>query len=388
MSTSMHLAVNGYFWNRPFVGSGQYTRQLVTQLAAMVSDLKITLVVPLTAGETMQDEVPAGINLLTVPIKPGNRAKVMFEQRTFPRAARECGADIAHVPYWGSPLVSSVPVVVTVHDVTTLLMREYRRKAGARLYNSLVSASARGAAHIITDSFYSKLAIVDNLGIREEDITAIYLAVGPEYTTKSDILLDMAVAQKYGLPDFFTLYLGGYEIHKNVTTLIHAYTWVGPSVGPDYPLILAGKKPKPGDNYPDYEAYIAKNGISDYVRWIGFVDEEDKPALYRQAMTVAFPSRYEGFGLPPLEAMACGTPVVTTNASSIPEVVGDAAFTVPPDDSREMAGAIIATLIQDNLRADMRVKGIEQAKQFSWEKTAAETLTVYDQIIQAKKKNP
>lgn len=377
----MHLAVNGYFWNRPFNGSGQYTRRLLAQLATMVSDLRISLIVPLEPGEAAPADVPDGINLVTVPIRTGYLGKLLFEQRGFPRAVRDSGAEIAHVPYWGSPLAAPVPVVVTVHDVTTLLVREYRRKASARLYTSLVSASARGAAHIITDSFYSKLAIRDHLSIPEEQITAIYLAAGSEFSSKSERLLDMAVMRKYDLPDFFTLYLGGYEIHKNVTTLIHAYTYVGPAMGKDYPLLLAGRRPQPGANYPDYEAYIADNGIGDYVRWLGFIDEEDKPALYRQAMTVAFPSKHEGFGLGPLEAMACGTPVVTTNASSIPEVVGDAAFTVDPDDSRDMAGALIATLIQDELRIDMRRKGLEQARQFSWEKTAAETLAVYDQVL-------
>src|SRR5690606_30727773 len=110
-------------------------------------------------------------------------------------------------------------------------------------------------------------------------------------------------------------------------------------------------------------------------------DEEDKPAVYRGAACFVFPSRYEGFGLPPLEAMACGVPVVTTDVTSLPEVVGNAAFAVDPDDERDMGGAIIATLVQEKLAAELRAKGLEQAATFSWEKTALQTLTVFDAAL-------
>jgi glycosyltransferase involved in cell wall biosynthesis len=307
--------------------------------------------------------------------------KVMFEQRDFPRACAEVGADLAHVPYWGAPLRSAVPLIVTVHDITTLHVPEYRAGFKARLYNALVSASARGASHIITDSFSSKLDIMDYLHIPEPDITAIYLAASPDYTPTENSLVDMAVLRKYDLPDFYILYLGGYEIHKNVLTLLHAYTYVAKALGTDYPLVLAGRKPaQVTDTFPDYEGYIERLGLTSYVRWIGFVDEEDKPVLYRNAETFVFPSRYEGFGLPPLEAMACGTAVVTSNSSSLPEVIGDAGFAVHPDAAREMAGAIIATVVQENLAAELRQKGLQQAAKFSWEKTATETLLVYDQV--------
>jgi glycosyltransferase involved in cell wall biosynthesis len=161
-----------------------------------------------------------------------------------------------------------------------------------------------------------------------------------------------------------------------------AWTYVGQAMGQEYPLILAGKKPvQPSPIFPDYDEYIKRLGIEQYVRWIGFVDEEDKPVLYRNAETFVFPSRREGFGLPVLEAMACGTAVVTSDSTSLPEVVGDAGFTVDPDDARGLAGAIISTLIQDNLAAEMRQKSLAQAATFSWEKTIADTLLVYDRAL-------
>lgn len=378
----MHMAINGYFWHQTNSGSGQYTRHLVTYLDRLVSDLKITLVVPRMPGEAAPADVPPDVRVTAVATKPGYRGKVWFEQVAFPRACGRVGADLAHVPYWGAPLRSPVPLVVTVHDLTTMLVPEYRRKVGAKLYNALVAASARGASHILTDSEASKKEIQRHLGIAEEKISRVYLAAAPHYRPEINSLVDMAVLRKYDLPDFYVLYLGGYELHKNVTTLLLAWSYVGQALGDDYPLVLAGKKPEVVSAvYPDYEAYIRQLRIEEYVRWIGMVDEEDKPVLYRNAETFVFPSRREGFGLPVLEALACGVPVVTTQAASMPEVVGQAGFTVDPEDERGMAGAIIATIIQDDLARDLRRQGPEQAAKFSWEQTATETAVVYDKVL-------
>ena len=375
----MHVAINAYFWNQPHTGSGQYTRQLVYHLNRLIADLDITLIYPQAPGQAAPEQVPPSVKVKTVPTRAGQAGKLLFEQIQFPRACRAAGADVAHVPYWGGPLDAPMPLVVTVHDLTTLLVREYRRGLKARLYNALVSAGARAAGHVITDSFASKLDIMDHLRIPEQDVTAIYLAAGPNFKPAENSLVDMAVLRKYNLPDFYLLYLGGYEIHKNVTTLLLAYTYVAQALGDDYPLVLAGKQPnKVTPVYPDYTGYIRRLGLENYVRWIGFVDEEDKPVLYRNAETFIFPSRHEGFGLPPLEALACGTPVVVSDSGSLPEVIGDAGFAVDPDNARDMAGAIIATVIQENLAAELRQKGKAQAAKFSWETTAAETALVYD----------
>lgn len=377
----MHVAINAYFWDQVHTGSGQYTRQLVYYLNRLVSDLDITLIYPQTPGRQPLAQVPPSVRVHPVPGRAGHLGKVLFEQIGFPRACREVGATVIHVPYWGAPLQAPAPLVVTVHDLTTMLVPEYRRPLRARLYNALVAASARGADQIITDSFASRDDIVTHLQIPEEKVTAVHLAVGPEYQPADNSLVDMAVLKKYDLPDFYILYLGGYELHKNVTTLLLAWSYVGQALGEDYPLVLAGRKPTQASAvYPDYDAYIQKLRIEPYVRWIGFVEEADKPVLYRNAETFVFPSKHEGFGLPVLEALASGTPVVTTDASSLPEVVGDAGFAVDPDDARGMAGAIISTVIQENLAADLRSKAGEQAARFSWEQTATQTALVYDRV--------
>lgn len=377
----MHLAINAYFWNKPNTGSGQYTRKLVFELNRLVSDLAITLVYPRAAGDPGPEKVPAGVSVQVVPIQAGYLAKVYFEQVLFPRTCRIVGATIAHVPYWGAPLQSPIPVVVTVHDLTTLLMREYRRGLRVRLYNALVSASARQATHVITDSKASQIDIVKELGISQSHITAIYLAADANFDPKPDLLMDMAVNKKYALPEDYVLYLGGFELHKNVTTLLLAYTYVNHALGEAYPLVLAGRKPEcTSPKFPDYERYIASLGIRDNVHWPGYIEEDDKPAVLRGASSFVFVSRHEGFGLPPLEAMACGIPVVASNCSSLPEVVGDAAFSIDPDDDRQIAGSIIATIVQEELASEMKQKGLKQAARFSWEKTATETLLIYDKV--------
>lgn len=378
----MHVAMNAYFWNRPNTGSGQYIRQLVYQLNHMVSDLDITLIFPQTPHDPAPIDVPPSVNVQPHPLRPGHTGKVYFEQLDFPRLGKSAGADIVHVPYWGSPLRSPKPVVVTVHDLTTMLLREYRRNPLARLYTALVSASARGANHVITDSHSSKRDIITHLGIPEDDITSIYLAAGPSFHPESEFLMDMAVKQKYQLPDDYVLYLGGYEIHKNVTTLLSAYTYVAQALGEDYPLVLAGRRPDIAlGRFPNYQDIIQQLGLEEHIIWTGYINEEDKPAVYRGASTFVFVSRYEGFGIPPLEAMACGVPVITSNSSSLPEVVGDAAFAIDPDDDRQIGGSIIATILQADLAADMREKGLKQAARFSWENTASETLMVYDRVL-------
>jgi glycosyltransferase involved in cell wall biosynthesis len=378
----MRLAINGYFWNKSNTGSGQYTRQLVTYLQQEVSDLQIVIVFPRAIGEASAEDVPSGVEVLEKPTRSGHLGKVAFEQTGFPRACRETGAAIAHIPYWGAPLQSPVPSVVTIHDVTTLMVREYRRGLSARLYTALVSAGARAADQVITDSKSSKSDIVEHLGLSKEKVTAIPLAAGPEFRPEANSLVETATRQKYGLPDSYILYLGGYEIHKNVETLLEAYTYVSEALGEDYPLVLAGQKPeKASSRFPDYDSLIERLELTDKVVWAGYIEETDKPAVYRGASTFVFLSRYEGFGLPPLEAMACGVPVVTSSASSLPEVIGDAGFGLDPDDPRQIGGSIIATIVQEELAAELREKGLKRAAEFSWEKTATETLMVYSRLI-------
>lgn len=384
----MRVALNGWFWDQPYAGSGQYLRQLLPALLQADPSLHLSLIIP---AHITPEDVPDAVDVIPVrmPIR-GKVGKILFEQNGYPAAVRKTGAEIAHVPYWGPPLSSPARLVVTVHDVIPLSMPIYQGGIGARLYTSMVTAGAKGAAHLITDSEFSREEIVAWIdGFPPEYVTSIPLAAAPEMHPRIGKERDEAIRARYNLPESYTLYLGSFDVRKNLKALIAAYTYVKLSaVGDEYPLILAGKPPAEWgtDRFPDLPAEIKRLELEDVIRFVGAVDEADKPGVYRMARLSVFPSRYEGFGLGPLESMACGTPVIAADASSIPEVVGEAAYLVDPFDSRKMAGAIISVLIQDQLHENLRNQGLARATNFSWYKTAAATVEVYREVAARKPK--
>ena len=376
----MHIAYNGWFWDQPYTGSGQYLRRLMHALRRLAPDLQMTLVLP-PRLQSAQD-VPDHVTVMTTSGPGGNLGKVWFEQVTFPHTVGRSKADIAHVPYWGAPLSSPARLVTSVLDVIPLALPEYAASLSAKLYTSLVTATARGSAHILTLSEAAKADIVKFLDVPPEMITPTYLAADERFHPKLGAERDEAVRAKYDLPDRFVLYLGGFDVRKQVNQLLLAYTYVGPGMGEEIPLVIAGRAPEWGTSvFPDLPKYAADLKIANWVRWLGYVDEADKPSLYRLADVFVFPSRYEGFGLMALEAMASGTPVVANEISSIPEVVGDAAYLVPDGDARAMGAAIISLLLQEPLREALVNQGLARATAFSWRKTAKETLAVYEQVM-------
>jgi glycosyltransferase involved in cell wall biosynthesis len=376
----MHIAFNGWFWDQPNTGSGQYIRRLLAHLRKIEPGLKLSLILPPHC--TQPGDLPPGVDVIPTQGPGGHLGKVWFEQRSFPAAVKRAGAAIAHVPYWGPPLSSPARLVTSVLDVIPLALPEYAAGWRARLYTSLVTAAARGAAHIITLSEASKADIVQFIGLPPESITVTHLAADEQFHPRLGAERDPEVRRKYQLPDEFVLYLGGFDVRKQVNQLLLAYTYVGQAEGENIPLVIAGKEPAWGQGvFPDLRAYARELNITDYIRWIGYVDEADKPALYRMASVFVYPSIYEGFGLPVLEAMQSGTPVVAFEVSSIPEVAGDGAFLVREGDARQMAGAIIALLLQRPLRESVINAGLGRATAFSWRKTAKETLAVYERVL-------
>lgn len=380
----MHIAFNGWFWDQPHTGSGQYLRHLLDALHRLAPDLRLTLVIP--AQTHTLDGLPPLVDVLPVGGRfGGDLGKVLFEQRGFPRALAQLQADLAHVPYWAPPLRSPIPVICSVLDVIPLALPEYRAGLLNRLYTSLVTAATRGAAQIVTISQASQRDITARIGVPPERIAVTHLAADREFHPDSDRAAEDAVRARYSLDDVpeFVLYLGSFNAHKNLPLLLAAYTYVTQGAGPDVPLVLAGHTPSIWGTrrFPDLPAYIARLGLTDHVRWIGPVAEEDKAALYRLASVFAFPSRYEGFGLGPLEAMASGTPVVACNIASISEVTGDAAFLVEPTDAKAMGGAILALLVQPDYARQIANRGLARAREFSWRRTAEGTLAAYRQAL-------
>ncbi len=380
----MHVVINGWFWNQPQTGSGQYLAHLVDYLPRVAPDLRFTLVVPKAGQAGKPVDQAALLSTVHVPLAVrSNLAKVWFEQVVFPRLCRQLQADVAHVPYWGSPLRPSVPTVVSILDLIPMLLPEYRGGPLVRLYTSLAAAAAPNAAQVITISQASQRDMVTHLGLSLGRVHVTYLAADEHFTAQPDAAGDAALRQSHlDLPQDYVLYLGGLDARKNIETLLQVCGWLQLAFGDSYPLVIAGRLPDRHNRFFRDPRVIARMlQVEDVVRCIGPVAEQHKPALYRNARAFVYPSRYEGFGLPALEALACGVPVVGSEASSIPEVVGDAGILVAPDDARQMAGGLIAILNDDKLRQELAQRAVAQAARFSWEQCAQQTVQVYEAAL-------
>lgn len=378
----MHVAINGWFWNQPNVGSGQYVRELVRALKRVDKSIELTLIVP--PHNPTPDGVPDGVTVVTTQGFGGKLGKVWFEQVTYPRAVGRVGADIAHVPYWGGPLTVPARLVTSVLDVIPLLFPEYEGGVANRAYTSLVRATAQGSTRILTLSETSKADIAEQLDFPAERIHAIHLAPSEAYHPKMGRERDEDVRKKYNLPEeSFILYIGGFDVRKRVRQLLSAYKYVARSQGHDVPLVLAGREPEWAEPlFPDLRQYIKDIELDpELVYWPGYIDEEDKPSLYRMARLFVYPSGYEGFGLPILEAMASGTPVVANEIPVFDELVADGAFLVEDTSIHKMGGAMVALIEQQDLHDNVGGAGLARANEFTWRKTARATLAVYEQAM-------
>ncbi len=350
----MHVVVSGWFWGQPDTGSGQYLHRLLPHLAALNDRFRVTegadssgLAQPLDPEQRANNNEHARYTLLLPrtpidcehltalaaydsqlsviqsppPPLPRQLAKLYWEQVTVPRCARSLGADLLFVPYWAAPLWQPVPTVVTVHDLIPLLLPPYRGGWTGRLYTKLVSTSARRCTAAVTVSEASKRDIVRHLGLPHERVTAVYHGPNREGDDAAQVedgptlSRITQVARKYSLPDRYFLYLGGFDVRKNVLGIVRAYRrYLDLGGDPAVKLVVAGKLPASDTAFfPDPQRFVRRLELNDHVRFIGWVEEEDKELLYAGAAAVLFPSLYEGFGMMLLEAMAAGSPVITSS---------------------------------------------------------------------------
>lgn len=391
----MHILINGSFWGQPCVGSGQYLHGLVRWLPRIAPQHRYTLLLPATSSERAAlPSPPPGVGVLMLRTPAGfhtfkghgkNLSKLWFEQVSVPAAAKLVqrhtrSTVVVHVPYFAPPLLSRCPVVATIPDIIPLLLPAYRGRLHVRAYTALVSHAARRAAHILTFSRHSRGDIMSHLGIPPHQITAVLLAAGEQYTPEGREEATREVAQRYGLALPFIYYVGGLDVRKNVGVLLEALALLQAHNAPPVTLAIAGRAPSDNPHlFPDLDTLIAESGVENMVRRID-VPPEDGPLLYRACTVFAFPSRYEGFGLPPLEAMACGAPVVCSSASSLPEVVESAALCINPDMPEVWASALNQVLSDARLREGLRRQGVSQAARFSWQRVAHETVAIYEQV--------
>lgn len=373
----MHVAISAHFWGQDTTGSGQYLHRLVTTLQAKHPEIKITLLFQADAQKKAPLPVDIPCRVLTTPFDNRNQqvAKVWFEQVAVPQAAKAIKADLLHVPYFAPPLRSTVPVIATVHDLIPMVVPAYRGSAMVRGYTALVARAAQQTAHLLADSEASRQDILTHLKVPPERVQTVYLAADAEYHPRSEAEI-ASVRQRYDLPEQFVLYLGGFDVRKNVPVLLEA---AARQQG-EWKLVIAGKLPTAdSDFFPHPKRIVEQLGIEERVQFTGWVDEADKPALLSAATLFCFPSAYEGFGLPILEAMACGTATITTTSSSLPELAGNGAVLVPPNDSIALHEALDTLMANAPDRVQLAERGLAQAARFSWERCTAETVEAYEQ---------
>lgn len=352
-------------------GISRYIRQLLEALARCkgMDDIHIF---------ASHDDFPA--EYVVHPSKwntENPKVRIAWEQMVLPSAIKRLKLDLLHSPMHVLPAVCPCKSVVSILDLTFRRFPETFPKFQQKYLDFGTRRAVKKADAVITISESTKRDVVELLGVAEDKVFVTHLGVDASYHPVADEQREYA-ASKYGVNEKTVMYLGTLEPRKNIPTLIRAFSAARKELGPDIRLVLSGGK---GWFYEQIFQLIKELKIEDDVHFTGYVPDEDLPALYSSAAVFAYPSIYEGFGLPPLEAMACGAPVITSNTSSLPEVVGDAGITVDPYDVKELSSSIIRVLSDSDLRNSMREKGLKQAARFNWENTAKQTLEVYQKVL-------
>ncbi len=407
----MRVGINGLFWPQENTGSGQYTRQLWSWLHRITDQTGddeqpgYTLLGydPAVSLDDLPDDQKL-VAKVPVNVRRGgdNAVKLWWEQAGLPglvrqQKNREAAFDVVHWPYFAASLKAPpapCATIITIHDLIPLVLPEYAPSLPLKLYFKLVSRAARQATLIMADSEHSRQDILRLLKVPEKKVETVYLGTDPRFQPRT-LSPDekTTLLQKYGLSgqERLIFYIGGFDRRKNMPLLLEAFgRAVGrlkqletdeDSTGRPWTLAVAGQAHS-GNSfmYPDLREparQALSPGEASRIHFMGRVAEADKPALYQAAEIFVFPSRYEGFGLDPLDALACGIPTICSDASSLPELMGAAARLVSPDRSEAWTTALVELAADEGQRRQLAALGPAQAARFTWEKTAERTLQLY-----------
>lgn len=340
-------------------GFGFYVKNLIDHLEKIDSKNEYVLIAPTTEKDFSTSQ------------------RFVWDQFSFPQQAAKEKVDILHQPCFSAPIFYRGKVILTIHDLISHYFPQ-NMPSGSRLYFSKwMPLTYNRAQKIIAISENTKADIIKLLKIPAEKIVVIHSAVGEEFKPINDQNRINEVKVKYKTGENFILDVGTLEPRKNLSFLVRAYHLALNQGKINHNLVLTGKK---GWYFESLFKLVEDLKLQDKVIFSGYVPDADLPALYNAADLFCFPSLYEGFGFPPLEALSCGTPVIAANNSSIPEVVGDAGVLLPIDDEQVWAENITKLLEDEKLRENYSRLGLEQAKKFSWAKTAQETIKVYEEV--------
>ncbi|MBN1503588.1 MAG: glycosyltransferase family 4 protein [Candidatus Eisenbacteria bacterium] len=370
-------------------GIGRYAENLLSRLPTLAPQVRFSIVFDKNKpidGRFRASNVDYLIH--SVPGLLSLNHPIIDTFAYLPLTLRKNPADVTHffshldAPWSGLP---GRATVVTVHDTIPLVFpRLYRTNSTIlrRAYYRILKSIVGRARAVLTDSECSKRDAVTYLCAAEETVHVVYLGVDPIFERVADPEQLAAIRHEHNLARPFIFYLGGIDPRKNVSRLISAYARLTRNSTLPHDLVIAGDVQSEPE-FPELERQVRAEGIRDRVRLLGFVPTEECPALYSASDCFVFPSLYEGFGLPVLEAMACGTAVISSDRSSLPEIVGDSGLTVDCEDVDAVASAMAAVLGNESLRRDLAERGVKRARLFSWDKTASQTLAVYEEVARA-----
>ncbi len=351
-------------------GVSQYIHWLMTMLPGVSPDVRYTAF----GGDRTRAYAGWDVRSTRVPGRSAV-ARILWEQVALPRAACSAGVDVLHLPVYAGPLFSRCPQIVTLHDLSFYLFPHLFPPARRCYLQRITRATTRRAAAIIAVSETTARDVIEILDVSPARVRVIPNGVNPELHTPSEEEI-AALRAHYDLPERYVLYLGTLEPRKNLPTLIEAYG-IARRSGVEHGLVIAGGKGWYDE--PIYEAVRAA-GVQEHVFLIGYVPSEYLAALYGTADLFVYPSLYEGFGLPPLEAMACGVPVLASNVPAMSEVIGKAGVTINPREPEQIAAEMLSLLGDEERRRALVVAGRERAAQYSWENTARRTVALYREV--------
>lgn len=369
----MRVGIDGTSLLGPRSGVGNYTGRLLAALLAENPEWGFELY----SNRPLEPLEPslASATCLTSRI-PSKR--LVWMHCLLPALIRSRQPDLCHFPNAMVPLAHDRPFVVTIHDASLFVHRHYHpltRIASIRLALPFV---ARRAAAVITVSQHARQELVRVLNLEPDKVHVVYEAAPEHYGPVTSAHRLEALRHKYHLPEPFLLYVGTLEPRKNLMRVIRSLAEVRRRGYPHH-LVLVGT----GGSYAlQLRQEVARLQLEDAVHFLGFVPAADLPGLFSLATVFVFPSLYEGFGLPPLEAMACGAPVLSSNRSSLPEILGDAAHLVDPESEDELAASLIALLGDAERRRELATLGLARARDFSWRRAAQETAAIYNWVLE------
>jgi glycosyltransferase involved in cell wall biosynthesis len=376
----LHIAIDAHSVGAGLGGNETYATNLIEALAEIDQVNRYTLyVTKKEAVERFSNRWPNVHLRVTLPHTPLVRIPL-----TLTIELRRRPVDVLHVQYTAPPF-TPCPVVNTIHDLSFEHLPETFKRRSWRQMRLTIRRSAQAAAHIITDCNFSRADILATYKLPPERVTAAPLAASSRFnpvTNKNELA---RVREKYGIDGDYILTVGSIQPRKNIPRLIRAFALLCSEHQLDPPpkLVVVGKR---AWLYEDTMVTAASSSVGDKIIFTGYVAEQDLPAIYSGARCFVYPSYFEGFGIPPLEAMRCGTPTITGDRTCFPEIIGDAGLLVDPFDERAILNGIVKVLTDKNLGDDLIVRGLKRANSYDWKKTAQQTLSVYEKVYASDKR--